>query len=225
MKKNCTEDGPTLRIHFGRPRPSKTHAAIANVIMAANAANAARQKNGHMNGNGHSASDTCLTASETKVPNQQYGDAKTTLLTTDSNTSRKRTGVREKSRQMMKYMHEQRAARTLSIVVGAFILCWMPFFIMSPILVLCESCVADPEFVFSIITWAGHLNSMLNPLIYSRFSRDFRKAFKQILTCQRDRKRGEGIRTPLNMVFTQLVAITQSWDQHNTTECDIDVSL
>lgn len=66
---------------------------------------------------------------------------------------------------------------------------------------------------------------MLNPLIYSRFSRDFRKAFKQILTCQRDRNRNKGIRTPLNMVFTQLVAITQSWDQQNNTECDIDVSL
>ncbi|TMS36596.1 hypothetical protein L596_003727 [Steinernema carpocapsae] len=129
-------------------------------------------------------------------------------------TTRRRLGVREKSRQMMKYVHEQRAARTLSIVVGAFILCWMPFFIFSPIMALCHSCVANQEAVFSIITWAGHLNSMLNPLIYSRFSRDFRRAFKQILTCQRERPMKKAIKTPLSLVFAQLVSITQFWDQN-----------
>ncbi|KAK0397011.1 hypothetical protein QR680_001941 [Steinernema hermaphroditum] len=129
--------------------------------------------------------------------------------------SRRRLGVREKSRQMMKYVHEQRAARTLSIVVGAFILCWMPFFIFSPIMALCHSCIGNQEAVFSIITWAGHLNSMLNPLIYSRFSRDFRRAFKQILTCQRERPTKKAIKTPLSLVFAQLVSITQFWDQNH----------
>jgi hypothetical protein len=52
------------------------------------------------------------------------------LMTVDPEESFKRKhrqkikigGVREKSRQMIKYVHEQRAARTLSIVVGVFIL-------------------------------------------------------------------------------------------------------
>lgn len=145
---------------------------------------------------------------------------------------------------MMKYVHEQRAARTLSIVVGAFILCWMPFFIFSPLIALCQTvspkikkqkhikdnknkwlmeiilqCVSNQEQVFSFITWAGHLNSMLNPLIYSRFSRDFRRAFKQILTCQRERPMKKAIKTPLNIVFAQLVSITQFWEQPPNGEC------
>jgi hypothetical protein len=62
-------------------------------------------------------------------------------------------------------------------------------------------CFANHETMFSIITWAGHLNSMLNPLIYSRFSRDFRKAFKQILTCERERPTKKAIKSPLHFLF------------------------
>uniref|UniRef100_A0A0K0EX74 Dopamine receptor 4 (inferred by orthology to a C. elegans protein) n=1 Tax=Strongyloides venezuelensis TaxID=75913 RepID=A0A0K0EX74_STRVS len=121
---------------------------------------------------------------------------------------RKRLGMKEKSRQMVKYVHEQRAARTLSIVVGVFILCWLPFFILSPILSLCQDCFSDKQLIFSIFTWAGHLNSMLNPLIYSRFSRDFRKAFKQILICQKEKPSRSVIKSPLTIMFAQLVTVS-----------------
>ncbi|EPB80580.1 7 transmembrane receptor [Ancylostoma ceylanicum] len=112
-------------------------------------------------------------------------------------TGRRKLNVREKSRQMVKYVHEQRAARTLSIV-----------------------CFVDKETIFTIVTWAGHLNSMLNPLIYSRFSRDFRRAFKQILTCQREQKVKTAFKTPLSLVFTQLISVTQMWDQSQNTQIE-----
>uniref|UniRef100_F1LDV9 Dopamine receptor 4 n=1 Tax=Ascaris suum TaxID=6253 RepID=F1LDV9_ASCSU len=151
----------------------------------------------------------------TVMPNDKH--TVESVPSTPVTTAKKKLGVREKSRQMMKYVHEQRAARTLSIVVGVFIVCWKPFFIFSPIDTLCETCISSHEVVFSVITWAGHLNSMLNPFIYSRFSREFRRAFKQILTCERERRIKTAIRTPLGIVFAQLVSVTQLWEQPN--EC------
>ncbi|CAB3401099.1 unnamed protein product [Caenorhabditis bovis] len=140
-----------------------------------------------------------------------------TIASSGNSSSRRKLNVREKSRQMMRYVHEQRAARTLSIVVGAFILCWTPFFVFSPLTAFCEDCFTNKETIFTIVTWAGHLNSMLNPFIYSRFSRDFRRAFKQILTCQRQRKVKTAFKTPLSLVFTQLISVTQMWEQPPNT--------
>ncbi|CAL1283085.1 unnamed protein product [Larinioides sclopetarius] len=75
---------------------------------------------------------------------------------------------------------ERRAARVLGIVMGVFVVCWLPFFLMYVILPFCENCYVSNR-VINIITWLGYFNSALNPVIYTAFNTDFRKAFIYIL--------------------------------------------
>ena len=82
-----------------------------------------------------------------------------------------------------KFAQETKAAKTVAIIVGAFIICWLPFFTIYLIMAFCSDCV--PQLAFSIIFWLGYCNSMINPFIYAMFSRDFRRAFHNLLFCRR----------------------------------------
>lgn len=73
---------------------------------------------------------------------------------------------------------DHKAAVTLGVIMGVFLLCWVPFFIINIVQAFCK-CVSPV--VFSLITWVGYVNSMLNPIIYSIFNSEFRNAFRRIL--------------------------------------------
>ncbi|XP_077667880.1 trace amine-associated receptor 4-like [Eretmochelys imbricata] len=75
---------------------------------------------------------------------------------------------------------ESKATKTLSIVMGVFLFCWLPFFILT---------IADPfinfstpEDLYNAFLWLGYFNSTCNPIIYGLFYCWFRKAFKMIVT-------------------------------------------
>lgn len=82
---------------------------------------------------------------------------------------------------MQKFNREKKAAKTLAIIVGAFILCWMPFFTTYLVGAFCDNCVSP--LVFSVAFWLGYCNSAMNPCVYALFSRDFRFAFRKLVTC------------------------------------------
>ncbi|XP_059219583.1 octopamine receptor beta-2R [Stomoxys calcitrans] len=87
-----------------------------------------------------------------------------------------------KDKHLIKMKREHKAARTLGIIMGTFILCWLPFFLWYTITTLCDVCEV-PDIVVAILFWIGYFNSTLNPLIYAYFNRDFREAFRNTLQC------------------------------------------
>lgn len=56
---------------------------------------------------------------------------------------------------------EIKAAKTVAIVTGCFIFCWLGFSI------LYGFSIETNEVVWSVVFWLGYLNSALNPVIYT----------------------------------------------------------
>ncbi|NXJ75637.1 ADA2C protein, partial [Trogon melanurus] len=84
-------------------------------------------------------------------------------------------------RQRLVRAQERRFTVVLAVVMGAFVLCWFPFFFTYSLEAVCgEGCrVSKP--LFNFFFWIGYCNSSLNPLIYTLFNRDFRVAFRRLL--------------------------------------------
>ncbi|KAK5866861.1 hypothetical protein PBY51_011402 [Eleginops maclovinus] len=75
---------------------------------------------------------------------------------------------------------ERKAMKVLPVVVGAFLFCWTPFFVLHTMRARCRECYVPPA-LMSVVTWLGYVNSALNPVIYTVFNTEFRKFFKRFL--------------------------------------------
>lgn len=87
-------------------------------------------------------------------------------------------------------VHELKATKVLAIVVGAFVVCWLPFWIVMLISLwkrelfinLHNQNIDAHRFIqATFVYFLPVINSTLNPVIYGIFNKDFRAAYKRIL--------------------------------------------
>ncbi|XP_073771301.1 trace amine-associated receptor 13c-like [Danio rerio] len=74
----------------------------------------------------------------------------------------------------VKRKSESKAALTLGIIVAVYMLCWIPYYICSLIVISSTAMI--------VIIWAVYANSALNPLVYALFYPWFKKTAKLIVT-------------------------------------------
>ncbi|XP_074601976.1 5-hydroxytryptamine receptor-like [Brevipalpus obovatus] len=84
-------------------------------------------------------------------------------------------------KESLEAKRERKAAKTLAIITGAFVVCWLPFFIIALVRPICGNACNPSKIFQSVASWLGFTNSTLNPIIYTIFSPEFRAAFQRIL--------------------------------------------
>jgi len=92
-----------------------------------------------------------------------------------------------KRKAIVSIRNEQRALKALGLIFTLFCVFWCPFFLTNFITRLCKSC--NLKLMYKLLdwfVWVGYLSSGINPLVYTMFSRQFRRTFVRMLTCSND---------------------------------------
>ena len=129
---------------------------------------------------------------------------------------------RRNERKRMK--REHKAAKTLGIIMGAFVMCFLPFFSWYLITTLCGDACPYPPILGSALFWLGYLNSCLNPVIYAYFNRDFRSAFRRLLKldklqCQYSDYSGTGYAGNNSETVRERTYPMLNYNNHTTNGC------
>ncbi|CAM9363111.1 unnamed protein product [Bubo scandiacus] len=74
---------------------------------------------------------------------------------------------------------ERKAAKQLGVIMGAFMVCWIPYFVLFMVIALHGHEQFSKLHMFTI--WLGYVNSTLNPFLYPLCNQNFKKTFKKIL--------------------------------------------
>ncbi|XP_071360918.1 D(1B) dopamine receptor-like [Trachinotus anak] len=123
---------------------------------------------------------------------------------------------------------ETKVLKTLSIIMGVFVCCWLPFFILNCALPFCPGpeapgaqrgphCVSEKT--FDVFVWIGWSNSSLNPVIYA-FNADFRDAFLRLLRC-----RGRGCWAAVSAAVETVVASNEAGNLRQESPLNVKLGV
>ncbi|CAH8574696.1 unnamed protein product [Heterobilharzia americana] len=94
------------------------------------------------------------------------------------NHNRHSTSVSNRHQRQI-FNKEQKSVRSVSIVVGCFMICWIPFATVYLVEGICECLLSEK--VYMTTGWIAYINSLCNPFIYALCNKEYADAFRRLL--------------------------------------------
>ncbi|XDV36552.1 hypothetical protein PO909_006305 [Leuciscus waleckii] len=116
--------------------------------------------------------------------------------------------------------------KTVTIVVGVFILCWMPLFVLLLLDFMCPAKQCPVLLKADYFLGVAMINSFINPIIYTMTSRDIRRAilkllFKRCLTTKDGQVRNIGIKISFTKTEANRPGVETTVSSGNATTVNV----
>ncbi|XP_038056986.1 histamine H1 receptor-like [Patiria miniata] len=82
-------------------------------------------------------------------------------------------------RRYREFHKHRKAAVTLSLLVGIYILCWLPFYIKNTIVAFCDDCIN--YYILEVTDNLLWCNSTINPFLYALLNMQYRRYIARVL--------------------------------------------